>query len=95
VQDTLESPLADVFITISAGPYIVSGKTDEGGVLYFHKIDPSKYYVTVLKKEYSFGSEQHSVEIGDQEHVVKVMTAEKTSFSAYGTLTNLAGVPIG
>lgn len=49
-------PLADVFVTFSAGKTILRGQTDQEGRLKFSDVTPQKYYLTAIKKEYSFGS---------------------------------------
>ena len=63
-------------------------------MLYFHKVVPKKQYLTVLKKEYDFGKGHEAVEIGQSEHVVKEITGQRISFSAYGTLKSLSGQAI-
>ena len=94
IKDSRGTPLGQVLVTLSSGADIQSGTTDENGVLYFHKVVPKKQDLTVFKKEFDFGKGHIEVEIGQSEHVVKEITGQRISFSAYGTLRNLSGQAI-
>ena len=76
--------LLDVFVTISAGKTILKGQTDEEGKLKFSNITPQKYYLTAIKKEYSFGGAMEALEIVEEDRKVKVLTGKRVAFSAYG-----------
>lgn len=54
-EDTFGVPLADVFVTISAGKTILKDRTDANGRIAFSGVKPQKYYLNAIKKEYSFG----------------------------------------
>ena len=70
--DDQSNPLVDVFVTVSAGKTILKGQTDSDGVLKFSEIEPMKYYLSALMKEYSFGSGAQVIEIADEQ--LKVVT---------------------
>ena len=86
--------MADVFITVSAGKTILKGQTDREGKLRFSSVTPQKYYLTAIKKEYSFGSKSMTLEVLEEEHKVQVLQGDRVAFSAFGSVTTLAGQPI-
>ena len=83
--------MADVFITVSAGKTILKGQTDSEGKLRFSSVTPQKYYLTAIKKEYSFGSKSMTLEVLEEEHKVQVLQGDRVAFSAFGSVTTLAG----
>ena len=85
--------LADVFITVSAGRTILKGQTGLDGKLKFSAITPQKYYITAIKKEYSFGAIE-ALEILEEDQQIKVLTGQRVAFSAFGIVNTLQGRPV-
>ena len=72
----------------------MKGTTDEEGIVKFSSVAPQKYYLTAIRKEYSFGTGMDSIEVAEEEHTVKVLTGKRVAFSAYGSVTTLHGVAV-
>lgn len=87
------SPLVDAFITFSSGKTILRGQTDHDGKLKFSNVVPQKYYLTAIKKEYTFGT-QDQVEVKEEEHKKIKLSGQRIAFSVYGSVSTLNGVPI-
>ena len=88
------SPLANVFITFSAGNTILKGQTDSNGELKISGVSPQKYYLTAIKKEYSFSGNYEVFEVHGEEHKYVALSGHRVAFSAYGLVTTLSGQPI-
>ena len=76
---------------MSAGKTILKGQTDHDGIVKFSDIPPQKYFLTAMKKEYSFGSGAVPIEVLEEEHKVLKLAGERVAFSAYGQVTTLSG----
>ena len=95
-EDSQQIPLVNVFVTLSSGKTALHGHTDEHGSLLFSELkSPLIYYLHASKKEYSFVKNTDSIQVGNQEHVLKVIIGEKMAFSAYGKVVDLIGQTVG
>lgn len=55
----------------------------------FSSITPQKYYLTAIKKEFSFGSGLKTIEVAEEEHKVHVLNGQRVAFSVYGSVRTL------
>ena len=91
VRDSEEKPLAEVFISISAGKAVLQGLTDESGSLVFSDVKPQRYYLNAIKKEFSFGQVNRELLVEQNEHKEITIVGNRFAFSAHGSVFNLAG----
>jgi hypothetical protein len=89
VDQKYDSPLENVFLSLSAGKNRQTGSSNKEGEFKFGKLSAQKFYLTALLKEYEFEFDSQvgkdgSIVIKDGEHLSIKIKGKRVSFSAYG-----------
>ena len=92
VKDDQRQPLAGVLLSLSGGEgyrkNLISGAD---GVIHFHSLSPSEYFLKPILKEYKFEPHSKLVPIADGETVHVELRARRVAYSVFGTVTSLSG----
>lgn len=94
VKDEAGQLLSGVLLSLSGGESyrknLISGAD---GVINFHSLSPSQYFLKPMLKEYKFEPNSKMVQIADGETVNVELVAKRVAYSAFGTVTSLNGDP--
>jgi len=78
-------------LSLSAGKTRLTAHTNAEGLAKFSKLQPQKYYLTSILKEYAFDDAMTSVDVAHGEHAHTTLQATRMAFSAYGIVRTLTG----
>jgi len=73
--------------------YKNNNATDATGKYHFRSLFPGEYFLRPLLKEYVFSPSSHSVAITEGSDTTVTFSAARTSYSLYGPVTSLNGIP--
>ncbi|EDW08984.1 nodal modulator 3 [Drosophila mojavensis] len=94
VQDDAGQPLSGVLLSLSGGEsYRKNLVTGDKGVINFHSLSPSQYFLRPMMKEYKFEPNSKIIDIKDGETVQVTLTGTRYAYSIFGTITSLNGDP--
>mmetsp|Transcript_21854 Transcript_21854/g.16214 ORF Transcript_21854/g.16214 Transcript_21854/m.16214 type:complete len:170 (+) Transcript_21854:1237-1746(+) len=95
VSDEKGQKLEGATLSLTAGKgFRVTGSTASTGEFKFTGLNPGKYYVQALLKEYEFETSMLTVELGDGDRQRQALKAKRVSYSAFGSVSKLSGDPI-
>lgn len=92
VKDEAGQLLTGVLLSASgAESYRKNLISGADGVLHFHSLSPSQYFLKPMLKEYKFEPNSKMVQIADGETVNVELVGKRVAYSAFGKITSLNG----
>lgn len=94
VKDEQGKLLPGVLLSLSGGEsYRKNLVTGDDGVIKFHSLSPSQYFLRPMMKEYRFEPTSKIIDVKDGETVRVGLNGKRVSFSVFGAVTSLNGEP--
>lgn len=94
VKDDQGNALGGVLLSLSgAESYRKNLITDEDGVMKFHSLTPSQYYIRPNLKEYKFEPSSKIIDLKDGDTVQVSIVGKRVAYSVFGVVKSLNGEP--
>ncbi|XP_055686792.1 BOS complex subunit NOMO1 [Lutzomyia longipalpis] len=94
VRDDAGNLLSGVLLSLSGGEsYRKNLVTGDDGVIKFHSLSPSEYFLRPMMKEYKFDPASKIIDVQEGSTTFVDLTGRRISFSIFGIVTTLNGEP--
>uniref|UniRef100_A0A1L8DPQ2 Putative metalloproteinase-related collagenase pm5 n=2 Tax=Nyssomyia neivai TaxID=330878 RepID=A0A1L8DPQ2_9DIPT len=94
VRDEAGNLLSGVLLSLSGGEsYRKNLVTGDDGIIKFHSLSPSEYFLRPMMKEYKFNPTSKIIDVQEGATINVDLTGKRISFSIFGTVTTLNGEP--
>lgn len=94
IKDESGESLPGVLISLSGGEsYRKNLITGYDGIIKFHSLSPSQYYLRPMMKEYKFEPTSKMIDVKDGDTAFVELIGKRVAYSAYGQVTYLNGEP--
>ncbi|XP_059614137.1 BOS complex subunit NOMO1 [Phlebotomus argentipes] len=94
VRDEAGNLLSGVLLSLSGGEsYRKNLVTGDEGVIKFHSLSPSQYFLKPMMKEYKFDPVSKIIDVQEGATINVDLTGKRISFSVFGAVTSLNGDP--
>uniref|UniRef100_A0A1B0DB56 ER membrane protein complex subunit 7 beta-sandwich domain-containing protein n=1 Tax=Phlebotomus papatasi TaxID=29031 RepID=A0A1B0DB56_PHLPP len=96
LRDDAGNLLSGVLLSLSGGEsYRKNLVTGDDGVIKFHSLSPSQYFLKPMMKEYKFDPVSKIIDVGEGATINGELIGRRVSFSVFGSVLSLNGEPFG